>query len=126
MCRLYFSPFGAQLEYVVRDPGLLCWSVFAKDAVGCFCHGSIKAVDQSMYFGVRSFKDEEWCILSSYRCSKDFCDVEVLKFLKTEPDPYVALVFRPLEVVSEGHHYKLMVISDIGSWKAPGLCDVYT
>ena len=63
-------------------------------------------------------KDEEWCKLSSYRCWKIFCDVGVLKFLKTEPDPYVALVFHPLEAESEGHHYKLMVTSDIGSWKA--------
>ena len=47
---------------------------------------------------------EEWSKLSSYRCSKNFCDVGVLEFLQTEPDPYVALVFHPLEAGSEGHH----------------------
>ena len=35
---------------------LLCWSVFAKDVVGCFCHGSAKASDQAVYFGVLVFK----------------------------------------------------------------------
>ena len=29
-----------------------------------------------------------------------FCDVGVLEFLKTEPDPYVALVVYPLEAES--------------------------
>ena len=48
----------------------LCWSLFAKDVVVCFCHGSIKAVCQGVYFGVLIFKDEEWSKLSSYRCSK--------------------------------------------------------
>ena len=47
------------------------------------------------------------------------CDVGVLEFLQTEPDPYVALVFHPLGAESEGHHYKLMVTSNICSWKAP-------
>ena len=47
--------------------------------------------------------------------SSRFYDVGVLEFLQTEPDPHVALVFHPLEAESEGHHYKLMVISDIGS-----------
>ena len=48
-------------------------------------------------------------------CSKYFYTVGVLEFLQTEPDPYVALVFHPLEAGSEGHHYKLMVTSNIGS-----------
>ena len=100
------------------------WSVFAKDVVGCFCHGSVKAVDQSVYFGVLIFKGEEWSKLCS--CSKKFCDVGILEFLQTEPDPYAAMVFHPLEMESEGHHYKLMVTSDVGSWKAPGLCIVNT
>ena len=38
-------------------------------------------------------------------------DVGVLEFLQTEPDPFVALVLHPLEAESEGHHYKLVVIS---------------
>ena len=96
--------------------------MFAKDVVGCFCHGSVKAVDQGVYFGVLV----EWSKLSSYRCLKKVCDVGVLEFLQTEPDPYVALVFHSLEAESEGQHYKLMVTSNIGSWKAPGLCDVNT
>ena len=50
----------------------------------------------------------------------------VLEFLQTEPDPYAALVFHPLEAELEGHHYKFMVTSNIGSWKAPGLCNVHT
>ena len=54
--------------------------MFNKDVVGCFCHGSVKAVDQSVYFGVLIFKDEEWSKLSSYRCSKNFFDVGVLEF----------------------------------------------
>ena len=64
--------------------------------------------------------------LSSYRCLKNFCDVGVLEFLQTKPDPYVALVFHPLGAESEGHHYKPMVTSNIGSWKALGLCNVHT
>ena len=68
----------------------------------------------------------EWSKLSSYCCSKNFCDVGVLEFLQTEPNPYVALVFHPVEAESEGHHYKFQVTSSIGSWKAPGLCDVHT
>ena len=67
--------------------------MFAKEVVGCFCHGSVKAVDQDVYFGVLIFKGEEWGKLSSYRCSKNLCDVGVLEFLQTESDPYVALVF---------------------------------
>ena len=42
------------------------------------------------------------------------------------PRMYVALGFHPLEVESEGHHYKLIVTSEIGPWKAPGICDVHT
>ena len=97
-----------------------------KDVVGCFCHGSVKAVDQGVYFGVLIFKGEEWSKLSSNRCLKNFCNVGVLEFFQTEPDPYVALVFPPLEAESEGHHYKLLVTSNISSWKAPGLCNVHT
>ena len=93
--------------------------MFAKDVVDYFCHNSVKAVDQGVYFGVLIFKGEEWSKLSSYRCSKNACDVGVLEFLQTEPDPYLALVLRPLEAESEGHHYKLMVTSSINSWKAP-------
>ena len=100
--------------------------MFAKNVVGCFCHSNIKAVDQSLYFGVLIVKNEEWSNFSSYRCSKNFCDVGVLAFLKTKPDLHVALVFHPLEVESEDYHYKLMVTSDIGSWKDPGLCNVHT
>ena len=92
--------------------------MFAKDAVGCFCHGSVEAVDQGVYFGVLIFKDEEWSKLSSYRCLKKFCFVGVIEFLQTEPDHYVALIFLPLEVESEDH-YKLPIT-------APGLCNVYT
>ena len=92
--------------------------MFAKDVVGCFCHITVKAVGQSVYFSDLIVKDEQWCKLPSYSCS-------VFKFLKTEFDPYVSLVFHPLEAESEGHHYKLMVTSDIGSWKTPGLCDVH-
>ena len=33
--------------------------MFAKDVVGCFCHGSVKAVDQGVYFDVLIFKSEE-------------------------------------------------------------------
>ena len=68
--------------------------------VGCFCHGSVKAVDLSVSFGVLIFKGEEWSKLSSCRCSKDVCDIGVLEFLKTESDLYVALVFHPLEAES--------------------------
>ena len=100
--------------------------MFAKDVVGCFCHGSVKAVDQGVYFGVLIFKGEEWSKYSSYRCSKNVCDVGVLGFFQTEPDPYVALVFHRLEAESEGHYYKLVVTSSISSWKAPGLCNVRT
>ena len=50
----------------------------------------------------------------------------VLEFLQAEPDPYVALVFRPLEAESEGYHNKLMVTSNIGSWKAPDFRNVHT
>ena len=100
--------------------------MFAKDVVGCFCHGNVKAVDQNVCFGVLIFKGEEWSKLSSYRCAKNLFDVWVLEFLQTEPDPYVALIFHPLETESEGHHYKLMVTSGMGSWRALGLCDVHT
>ena len=100
--------------------------MFAKDVVGCFCHGSVKAVDQGVYIDVLIFKSEEWSKLSSYRCLKNFCDVGILEFLQTEPDPYAALVFHPLEAELEGHHYKFVVTSNIGSWKAPGLCNVHT
>ena len=88
----------------------------------------LKAVDQGIYFGVLIFKGEEWNKLSSYRCLKNFCDVGVLEFLQTEPYPYAALVFHPLESEPEGHHYKFkfMVISNIGFWKVPGLCNVHT
>ena len=71
--------------------------MFAKDVDGCFCHGSVKAVDQSVYFGVLIFEGEERSKLSSYRCLKKFCDVGVLEFLETEPDPCAAQVFHPLE-----------------------------
>ena len=99
--------------------------MFAKDFVGCFCYGSVKAVDQGVYFGVMIFKGEEW---SSFLLAllEKICDVGVLKFLQTEPDPYVALVFHPLETEHKGHHYKLMVTSKIGSWKAPGLGNIHT
>ena len=76
--------------------------MFAKDVVGCFCHGSVKAVDQSFYFGVLIFKGEEWSKLLSYCCSKNVCFLGVLEFLQTEPDPYAALVFHPLEAEPEG------------------------
>ena len=97
--------------------------MLVKDCVGCFCHGSVKAVDQSVYFGVLIFKGEEWSKLSSCHCSKNVCDDGILEFLQTQPDLYVALVFHPLEAESEGHHCKLMV--NIGSWKVAGLCDVH-
>ena len=100
--------------------------MFAKDVVDCFCHGTVKAIDQGIYFGVLIFLGEGWSKLSSYRCSKTFCDVGVLEFLQTEPDSYAALTFHPLEAESEGHHYKLMVTSNISSWKARGLCNVHT
>ena len=77
--------------------------MFAKDVVGCICHGSVKAVDQGVYFDVLIFKSQEWSKLSSYRCLKNFCDVGVLEFLQTEPDPFAALVFHPLEAELEGH-----------------------
>ena len=57
---------------------------------------------------------------------KKFCDVGVLEFLQTELDPYVVMFFHPLETEAEGHHYKLMVTSNIFSWKDLGLCDVHT
>ena len=95
--------------------------LLAVSVTACF-----NAVDQGIYFGVLIFKDEQWSKLSFYRCSKNSCDVGVLEFLQTEPDSNVALVFDPLEAVSEGHHYKFMVISNIGSGKAPGLCNVLT
>ena len=100
--------------------------MFAKDVVGCFCHSSAKAVDQGVYLGVLIFKGKEWSKLSSYRCLKYFCNVGVLEFLQTEPDRYVALVFHPLVAESKGHHHKLIVTSNIGSWKVPGLYDVHT
>ena len=50
----------------------------------------------------------------------------VLEFLQTEPDPHSALVLHPFEAEPERHHYKFMVTSNIGSWKAPGLCNVQT
>ena len=62
--------------------------MFAKDAVNCFCHGSVKAVDQGVYFDVLIFKSEEWSKLSSYCCLKNVCDVGVLEFLQTERNPY--------------------------------------
>ena len=67
--------------------------MFTKDVVGCFCHGSVKAIDQGVYFSVLIFKGEEWSKFSSYRCSKNVCNVGVLEFLQTEPDPCAALVF---------------------------------
>ena len=73
--------------------------MFAKDVVGCFCHGSVKTVYQGIYFGVLIFKSEEWSKLSSYRCLKKFCDVGVLEFLQIEPDPYAALWGRSLKVI---------------------------
>ena len=100
--------------------------MFAKDVVGCFCHGSVNAVDQSVYFGVLIFKGEEGSKLFSYCCSKNFCDVGLLEFLQTEPDPYAALVFHPLEAEPEGRHCKFMVTSSIGLWEVPGLCNVHT
>ena len=39
-------------------PGLLCWSMFVEDVVGCFSHGSVKIVDHSVYFGVLIVIDE--------------------------------------------------------------------
>ena len=60
--------------------------MFAKDVVGCFCDGSVKAVDQDVSCSVLIFKGEEWSKLSYYRCLKNFCDVTVLEFLQTEPD----------------------------------------
>ena len=87
---------------------------------------SVKAVDQDVCFGVLIFKGEERSKFSSYGCLKIICDVGVLEFLQTEPDPYAALVFHPLEEESQGHHYKLRVTSNTGSWKAPGLCNVNT
>ena len=88
--------------------------MFAKDVVGCFCRGSVETVDQGVYFGVLIFKDEEWSKLSSYRCSKNFCDVGAFEFLQ-KPFSSVTLVFHPLGAESEGHHYKFMVTSNIGS-----------
>ena len=80
--------------------------MFAQDGVGCFCHCSVKAVDQGVYFDVLIFKSEEWSKLSSCRCLTNFCDVGVLEFLQTEPDPYAALVFhlwrRSLKVIITG------------------------
>ena len=84
--------FVSVLSVCRTNPGLLCWSVFEKDVAGCFYQGSVKAVDQDVYFGVLIFKGEEWSKLSPYRCSKKFCNVGVLEFLQTEPDPYVALI----------------------------------
>ena len=46
---------------------------------------------------------------------ENFCDVGVLEFLQTEPGPFAALVFHPLEAELEGHHYKFMVTFNIGS-----------
>ena len=65
---------------MLSDLGLLCWSVFAKDVVCCFCHGSVKAVDQSVHFGFLIFKSEEWSNFFSHRRSKNVCDVGVLAF----------------------------------------------
>ena len=39
---------------------------------------------------------------------KNFCDIGVLEFLKTEPDAYAALVFHPLEAEPEGHYVSMM------------------
>ena len=39
---------------------LLITVVFAKDVVGCFCQGSVKAVDLGVYFSVLSFKGADW------------------------------------------------------------------
>ena len=94
--------------------------MFAKDVVGYFCHSSVKDVDQGVYFGVEISKGEERSKLSS--CC---CNVGVLEFLQAEPDSYGALVFHPLEAESEGHHYKIMVTSNISFWKAPGHCNVH-
>ena len=93
--------------------------MFAMDVVGCFCQGSVKAVDQEVYFVVLIFKGANF---PPTVAGKKIFDVE---FLQTEPDPYVALDFHPLEAESEGHHYKLMVTSNISSWKAPGFCNVH-
>ena len=41
------------------------------------------------------------------------------QFLQTEPDPYAALVFHPLEAELEGHHYKFVVTSNIGAFQEP-------
>ena len=69
--------------------------MFAKDVVGCFRHGSVKAVDQGVYFGVLIFKGGEWSKLSSYSCLKKFCDVGVLEFLQTEPKSLCCPAFSP-------------------------------
>ena len=87
---------------------------------------SVTAVLKLLIKASLIFKGEEWSKHSSYRCSKNLCDVGVLEFLQTEPDPYIAPVFHPLEAESEGRHYNFMFISNIGSWKAPGLCNVHT
>ena len=84
------------------------------------------AVHQGVCFDVLIVKDEVWSKLSSCCCSKVFSYVGVLEFLKAELDSYFDLLFHPLEAESEGHHYKLMVASYVGSWRVPGLCDVNT
>ena len=120
-----FSQFVAQLQYVIRNQGLLCWSVFAKDVVGCFCYGSVKAIDQGVYFCVLILKGEEWSKLSPYGYLKISAMLGSLSFSRLNLI-LVALVFHPLETESEGHHYKLMTTSKPSSWKAPRLCNVHT
>ena len=70
--------------------------MFAKDVVGCFCHGSVKAVDQSVCFGCPDFKGEEWSKLP----------------------PIVALKMSAM--------LGSLSFSNTGSWKAPGLFNVHT
>ena len=130
-----YSSFASVLSCCCT--GLLCWSVFIKDVVGCFCHASVKAVDQSIYFRVLIFKGKERSKLSSYSCSRNisailgslsFCSlnpiltlpcffaVVVCLFICLFVFCFVLFCFVfPLEAESEGHNYKLMVTFKIGS-----------
>ena len=110
-----FSPFchTASVYFFVTQ------GFFAKDVDFCFCFMAmlkllIKAsISVSWFSKVRSGASFPPIIarkMSAMLGSLSFSRLNLI---------LVSLVFHPLEAQSEGHHYKPMITSNIGSWKAP-------
>ena len=115
---LWWSP---QLVASVCSGGFLAWP-YLDDWLG-WSHGSCWSKCLFRCLDCQGWGVEQTFLISLL--GKCYVMFGVLALLQTEPDSYIALLFLPLEAESEGRHFKLVVISDVSCWKAPGLCDVH-